>query len=623
VPYLFSILQTNYWPDIYPKKIAYFIVGFFFIIYSSIYGQDKSTIDIDSLSQIYKSGIYKKQDKLKILKELAVNHTDPEKILQYSEELIEAARGLDSIDYLFQGYLEKGNALRFKSNLSHALQSYFQGAQIVEDEESKIKLGKVYIAIADVYSIMGNHQNAVNYYRKAINILRQENDSSTVASALLNAGDEYTNHDKLDSAQIYTEEAEAIFKKLDSQLGQAYSLGNLGMIYAKLGRDLKAEYHMNRAILILEELNEYYPIAVYLIYISDIYLEKGDGSTALNYANRSLKLAQKYGLKKQVSDAYLALSRIYEQAGNTEESFNYYKNHITYKDSVNDISTVQQMADLRTNFEVSRKQMEVDLLNEQKKNQQTIVIATIIALILICLLAIGLYNRFLYIRKTSRIIEKERKRSDNLLLNILPRDTAQELKQNGKVIAKRFESVSVLFTDFKGFTEVAEHLPPEKLVETIDFYFSKFDAIIEKHNLEKIKTVGDAYMCAGGLPFPSEDHAVRIVKAGIEILELVRGTQQLKSAEMAQLDVRIGINTGPVVAGVVGTKKFAYDIWGDTVNIASRMESNSEPGKINISESTYNAVKDAFDCEYRGEIKVKNRGILKMYFVNEEVKVVQ
>jgi len=202
-------------------------------------------------------------------------------------------------------------------------------------------------------------------------------------------------------------------------------------------------------------------------------------------------------------------------------------------------------------------------------------------------------------------------------LNILPEETAEELKQNGKVQAKKFDSVTVLFTDFEGFTNFAENLSPEKLVESVDFYFSKFDEIMEKYDLEKIKTVGDSYMCAGGLPFPTEDHAQKMVQAGFEIAAFVKEAKKTNDKDQTRFDIRIGINTGPVVAGVVGTKKFSYDIWGDTVNIASRMESNSEPGKINISENTYELIKDTFDCEYRGKIKAKNRGMMKMYFVNK------
>ena len=219
-------------------------------------------------------------------------------------------------------------------------------------------------------------------------------------------------------------------------------------------------------------------------------------------------------------------------------------------------------------------------------------------------------------KKTNTIIAYEKQLSDDLLRNILPEKTAEELKEHGEVKAQKFDLVSVLFTDFKGFTSYSTNLSPEVLVETIGFYFSKFDAIIEKHGLEKIKTIGDAYMCAGGLPFPTDDHAENMVKAAMEIAEFVAETKKNVKATEMNFDVRIGINTGPVVAGVVGAKKFAYDIWGDTVNIASRMESNSEPGKINISENTYALIKDQFDCEYRGELDVKNKGVMKMYFVN-------
>lgn len=596
--------------NIHCIRKAYLTLGFFFI--SCLFLNAQNLNLLDSLEFIYSSSDYEMQQELKILKELAVSHTSTDKKLMYSELLIQKSFNSDSSDYLFSGYLEKGNALRLKSDLSHALESYFECARIAEETENNNQLGKVYIAIADVYSIMGNHQNAVKYHQNAIAILRHENDSISIASALLNAGDELINVNNLDSALKYTTEAEVIFNQLGSKIGQAYSLGNLGMIYAKLGLDLKAEYHMNKAILLLQDLQEYYPIAVYLTYISDIYSEKGEEKLAFNYAMLSLELAQKHGMKKQVSDAYLTLSKISELAGKTEEAFGYFKNHIAYKDSVNNITLVQQMGDLRTDYEVSKKQIEVDLLNQQKKTQQIIVIAVIIALILIGLLAFGLYRRYLFIQKTKLIIEKEKNRSDELLLNILPRETANELKLSGKVKAKKFESVTVLFLDFKSFTQYAEKLSPEVLVEQVDYYFSGFDQIMERFGLEKIKTIGDAYMCAGGLPFPSPDHATKMVLAAFEMAQFVRDAKKMNS--VSQFEVRIGIHTGPVVAGVVGTKKFAYDIWGDTVNIAARMESSSEPGKINISESTYQLIKDEFDCEFRGEIEAKNRGMMKMYY---------
>jgi class 3 adenylate cyclase len=357
--------------------------------------------------------------------------------------------------------------------------------------------------------------------------------------------------------------------------------------------------------------------------MSDIYLNRGNTSEALEYAKRSLQLAKKYGLKDQIGDSNLLLSELYEKQGDQITAYKYYKDHIVYRDSVQNVAKVQEMADLRTNFEVSQKQTELDLKetalnlsNQQKKNQRIVILATAIALFLIGLLAVGLYRRNKFIQRTKKIIEDEKERSDNLLLNILPEETAQELKDSGSVTAKKYESVTVLFSDFKGFTSYSETLSPEALVETIGFYFSKFDAIIEKYGLEKIKTIGDAYMCAGGLPFPSDNHAENMIKAAMEITEFVAKTKSDVNAKALNFDIRVGINTGPVVAGVVGAKKFAYDIWGDTVNIASRMESASEPGKINISENTYEIIKGHFDCEYRGELAAKNKGKMKMYFVN-------
>lgn len=596
---------------------AYIILGFFYFLSLSGYSQNQTPAD--SLEAIYTEGEYEERNRLRILKDLATTLEDPEKKLAYSIELINTAHTLDSISYLYDGFLQQGTALRLKSDLSEALESYFQAAKIAVAEKLNRELGIVNIAIADVYSIMGNHNNAVQYYHSAIDILRDEDDSLGFASALENLGDEYLIVDKPDSALLIFKESGEIFSALNYEIGIAYNSGNVGIAYAEQGKDALAEANMNKAIKILEKLEDYYPISVYLTYMSDIYLKKNDWHTALSYTEKSLVLAERYGLKEQISDANLQLSELHEQAGNSEESNKYYREHIAYKDSVNNIASVQQMSDLRADFEISQKQIEVDLLNAQKENQQIIVIATVVALGLIFLLALGLYRRYYYIQKTNSIIEEEKNRSDNLLRNILPEDTAQELKQSGKVQAKKFESITVLFTDFEGFTHYSENLSPEKLVESVDFYFSKFDEIIENHGLEKIKTVGDAYMCAGGLHSSTMDHATKMLSAALEISQFVKDAKENDDSQQASFEIRIGINTGPVVAGVVGTKKFAYDIWGDTVNIASRMESNSEPGKINISENTYELIKEQFDCEYRGDIEVKNRGSMKMYFVNGTV----
>ncbi|MBC7748261.1 MAG: tetratricopeptide repeat protein, partial [Methylotenera sp.] len=482
-----------------------------------------------------------------------------------------------------------------------------------------------YMAIADVYSVMGNSNNAEIYYNKSIQLLRKSNDSISLASALLNAGDEYLKNNKFGLALTYFEEAGVIFKKINYSSGTAYTLGNIGMVYAKIGKSELAKSYITQAMNMLEELKDYYAISDYLLYMSDIfYLMQNNWPAALRYAKRSLQLAEQYGLKEQISNSNLKISELYQKAENPKESLKFYKNHIAYRDSITNLKSVQQMADIRTNYEVSQKQIEVDLLEKdsqiqklKEKKQQNIIYATAISLMLILIITVGFYRRYKFIKKTNGIIEEEKNRSNQLLLNILPEETALELKRSGKVQAKKFDSVTVLFADFEGFTKYSENLAPEKLVESIDFYFSKFDTIMDKYNLKKIKTVGDAYMCAGGLPFPTKDHAHKIVLAALEIAQFVEASKNVNSENQTRFEIRIGINTGPLVVGVVGIKKFSYDIWGDTVNIASRMESNSEAGKINISAFTYNIIKNDFDCKYRGEFEVKNKGMMKMYFVND------
>jgi class 3 adenylate cyclase len=582
--------------------------------------QSQNQVLADSLEHIYVSGDYQAEDQLKILKELTQNQGDTKKYLALSTELILTAKKLDSTTYILDGYVEKGNALRLLGKLTEALESYFAAAEIAISMDSDLYLGPINTAIADVYSVMGNHENSIRYYKNALDLLRKEDDSVNIATALLNGGDEYFNQKKYDSALVYFEESSRIFKNINYPIGTAYNLGNMGMVYAEQRKDILAERNINEAIELLKELEDFYPISVYLIYMSDIYAKNQDWVQALSYAERSLDLAMQYGLKDQISEAYLQLHELNELQGMTEESLKNYKNHIIYRDSVTNISAVQEMADLRTNFEVSQKQIEVDLLGEQKKNQQLISFLIGIGLLAVLILAVGLIRRNKFIEKSRALIEMEKKRSDLLLLNILPEETATELKDRGKVKAKRFESVSVMFTDFKGFTAYSDKLSPEELVDSIDFYYSRFDEIVEKHGLEKIKTVGDAYMCAGGLTDSDQNNAHKMIAAAIEIADFVKESKKNDPDDMTRFDIRIGINTGPVVAGVVGKKKFAYDIWGDTVNIASRMESNSEPGKINVSEATYKLIKDQFICSYRGEIEAKNKGKMKMYFVERSIE---
>lgn len=214
-------------------------------------------------------------------------------------------------------------------------------------------------------------------------------------------------------------------------------------------------------------------------------------------------------------------------------------------------------------------------------------------------------------------LNQERDESDKLLLNILPASVAKELKLSERVNPVQYDSASVLFTDFVGFTQIAENFTPQQLIEELDNCFRAFDLIVKKHNLEKIKTIGDAYMVVGGVPVSNQTHAIDCVLAALEISRFISDTMLEKAARNQPFwQIRVGIHTGDLVAGVIGREKFSYDVWGDTVNTASRMESSGAAGRVNVSYATYELVKDFFDCEYRGKIAAKHKGEIDMYFVN-------
>ncbi len=569
-----------------------------FTAYLWVNGQNRN--DLDSLEQTLLEGDVDDEKISPMLMQLSQFHENFDKRILYSEELIRRGREKDSLQLEFSGYLSRGHAYSQIGKYDKALNDYNVAAKIASDFNHEKNLPVVYSAMAGFYSRMNNNRSAIQYYKKSAQLFLSR-DSLTYAITLYNLGDQYLALDKPDSALYYLNRSSQIFKSKNIPLYSAYNTGNKGIAYAMLGQDNRALQYMEESISSLSDLGDYYPICQFLLAISDIYLKKGESKMAEKYAMRSLRLATEHQLKPEIRDANLSLSKIYEAQDQKDRALEHYQFYVQLKDSLVNISSVQQLADMRTDFEVAQKQLEVDLLNNQQRTQRIIMYS----LGLVLLLTAIYYRR----------IVKEKKRSDLLLLNILPSNTATELKEKGKVEARKFEAVTVMFTDFEAFTRHSQDLSPEKLVKSVDHFFSAFDKIIEKHGLEKIKTIGDAYMCTGGLISKGPLQPIKVIQAALEILEFMKKESESIVDEIAHFDVRIGINTGPVVAGVVGTKKFAYDIWGDTVNVAARMESNSVAGRINISENTYQFVKDRFECEYRGEIDVKNKGMMKMYFV--------
>ncbi len=354
-------------------------------------------------------------------------------------------------------------------------------------------------------------------------------------------------------------------------------------------------------------------------------LEKKDQQAKIQQENarKQLSLAEKKRLEDslRIISAKTALDNQKQISAEKTKKLTVAEERNKFLDSVNKLTLEQNALQLKLNnqeIEINKKNN--DLL-VKKGEQQTellerqrivtyIYVSGIVALLLFIFM---LLRNFKAQKKFTKDLKAEKKRSEDLLLNILPAEVAEELMQKGFADAKQFDNVSVLFTDFVSFTKVAESMSPKELVGELHVCFKAFDGILTKYHVEKIKTIGDAYMAVAGLPVANRNHALDMVMAAREIRDyMIKRQEELGEHTFG---IRLGINSGNVVAGIVGLRKFSYDIWGDTVTTAARMEQNSEPGKINISQTTYELINNDITCIYRGEITAKNKGQMKMYFV--------
>jgi class 3 adenylate cyclase len=407
-------------------------------------------------------------------------------------------------------------------------------------------------------------------------------------------------------------------------IGRAYS----SLAHLNLEREdyAKAFEYLDMAEEIFSSGNARMEMIYINIYRGDIYMKQGKLKASLRFFEKSLQGAneiQSLNLKKEVIDY---LYQVNKKLGIEGKALNYHEQLLILNDSLNIDETGKKLLQV----EFSKKFLTDSLLQAEEKmrvqlayekeileetNTRNIFMASGIMLLII---SGGLWNRLKFTRKSNKIIQKEKDRSENLLLNILPAEVAEELKVNGKAQARDFDLASILFTDFKEFTEISEKLSASELVQEINYCFEAFDAIMEKYGVEKIKTIGDAYMAAGGLPVTSDDATKNTVLAALEMQKFIEKRKAEQDAlGLMAFEMRAGIHTGPIVAGIVGVKKFQYDIWGDTVNTASRMESFGGVGQVNISQHTYELIKDETEFTFtkRRKIEVKGKGEMAMYFV--------
>jgi len=477
-----------------------------------------------------------------------------------------------------------------------------------------------------IYMRQGNYPRALECFMRSLKICEMLSDKRGSAGILSNIGLIYMNEKDTSKALEYYKQSLRIKEEVSDIKGMAATFNNLGEIYMFQGDYPKAMEYFQKCITIYEEISDKRGLAGVLTNMGRLYAEQDNFTQAIYWCRRSLDTSVDIDILEEQKNACQCLFDAYKASGNDKKALEYHERVKVLNDSLRAEETSVKLQQM----EFTRKILADSLLQEEEKLKVQIaheaevreknMVRNILILSAIVLLigAVGLYRRIVFVRKAKKEIENEKDRSEKLLLNILPGEIAEELKEKGKADAKKYENVSILFTDFKEFTQFSEKLSAEDLVGEINTCFESFDAICKKYGIEKIKTIGDSYMAAGGLPIPSEDSVKKTVLAGIEMAQcMINLKQQRESEAKTTFEMRVGIHTGPVVAGIVGTTKFQYDIWGDTVNTASRMENTGVIGKVNISRATYELIKDdpAFKCHPRGKIGTKGKGDIDMWFV--------
>jgi adenylate cyclase len=491
-----------------------------------------------------------------------------------------------------------------------ALHYLFIALKIKEKQGDSVALETAYNNIVDVYKEENNLEEAKVYLFKQLYVATKIKDSVYIGYADLSLGELYLRLNKLDSAMIYENRAMHLGESVKNKIVITHSGTYRGEVFMKEGDYENAYSEFERALNIAESIGDKGIISRIYYNLGEVSLQLHKFPDACNFYEQSLFIAKAIDDKKKIMQAYLALTHYDSVSGNTDAVLEHYKDYITYRDSIFNVNSARKIENEKITYE-SEKQQEIAKEESDRKIQRQKILRDVF----IGGFGLALVFSFVFFRQRVRI-GKEKKRSDDLLLNILPAETAEELKTNGKTVAKEYDMVTVLFTDFKNFTKASETLNAQELVNEINYCYSKFDEIVTRFGIEKIKTIGDGYMAAGGLPVANTTNAVDAVKAALSIKDFIQEEKEMRISEgKPYFEIRIGIHTGHVVAGVVGIKKFAYDIWGDTVNIASRMESSGEPGKVNISGATYEFVKDKFTCTHRGKVLAKNKGEVDMYFV--------
>jgi adenylate cyclase len=627
------------------RYIRHIILSAFVFACLNTNAQKKDTAYVNKLLQEIRSLLGADSAKAVLLSQQVI---DVSREIGYKKGEATALKNIGIVNYLRQHYLE-------------TLHYWDQSLRIFEAADDKIGVANLLNNIAAVYKDRGEDSLALDYALRSLKIAEQTGDTLRIISSLTTTASIY--HNKKDpkaldyllrarnlsgpsslgiidgnigeiqfdlgeaasgpEAEKYYNEALKYYHQsiqADSKaVSAAFGYNGIGKVYHRLQKNDLAISNHRQALLIAQILGDKWNMFKAYQGMANAYMKQGDNNRALANFTQALPLAEEIE-NNDVADLYRDMSIAYAGAGDSKNALEYQKKYTEKIQQIYNAEVEKQMGRLKLNQDLGAKEEEVNALAAEKKIQEQAKIGFAIGLGLILIIAVILFRNYRVKVKTNKILDRQKDEIEGLLLNILPAEVAKELQSTGASVPKHHSDVAVLFTDFKGFTAIADRMSPSDLVTQLNECFIEFDNIVEKYGLEKIKTIGDAYMCAAGIPSKGEKNTYRIVKAAVEIQEWVKANNEKRMASgFEPWDIRIGVHTGPLVAGVVGKKKYAYDIWGTTVNIASRMESNGEPGKVNISSASYELVRSDFNCSHRGKIHAKNIGDIDMYFVESEI----
>ena len=529
------------------------------------------------------------------------------------------AKTLNDIGYL---YVETGD-------YKQAMDYYMQSLKLNEELGIEESISLTLCNIGFINFRFQDYETAMDYYQRSLAIDEKIDNKRGIARTSNYIAFVLAEQKKFDEAKAYINKALEMFKEIGRKRSVAASLDQLGAISRDEGKYREALKFHRQGLAINTEIDSKDGRMYSLNYIARVYDLTKQYSKAIQYNEQAYRLAMDVGIMDAVKNIAYQLYIHYKEVRRNGKALDMYEQYIAIRDSLEGVSIQKDIIKQEYQYEYDKRALadslkhakeqvvvEVQLEKEEQKSN-----FLFLGMGLAVLFGGFIYNRFMVTSQRKKIIESQKfeledqkSQSEKLLLNILPKKAADELIEKGDVSARFYPMATVIHTDFIGFSEISGKLEPHKLVEELHRCFSAFDEIIEKYGIEKIKTIGDAYLAVSGIPVSSKSHAEDALLAALEIKSFM--TQHHQKEGVSLFEIRIGIHSGPLVAGVVGKNKFQYDVWGDTVIVSNIMESKGHSGEVNISEDTYQLLKNdpRFTFKERGEQELKFRGKMKMYF---------